>query len=66
VTGYDDVPIAAYVDPPLTTVHQPMDEVGEYAAGILLDRIAGLSPPAEPQLLPARLVVRQSTAAPPR
>jgi DNA-binding LacI/PurR family transcriptional regulator len=66
VTGYDDVPIAAYVDPPLTTVHQPMDEVGEYAAGILFDRIAGLSPPAEPQLLPARLVVRQSTAAPPR
>jgi len=65
VVGYDDVPIAAYVDPPLTTVHQPMREVGELAAGLILDRIAGSERDDGPNLLPARLVVRQSTAPPP-
>jgi LacI family transcriptional regulator len=63
VVGYDDLPVAAYVDPPLTTVHQPMREVGELAATVLLDRIAGGAAPG-PRLLPARLVVRQSTAPP--
>ena len=65
IVGYDDVPIAAYVDPPLTTVHQPMREVGEYAAGLILERIAGNEPDSGPHLLPASLVVRQSTAPPP-
>jgi DNA-binding LacI/PurR family transcriptional regulator len=64
VIGYDDLPVAAYVDPPLTTVHQPMQEVGEQAAGILLDRIAAADVPDGPRLLPASLVVRQSTARP--
>jgi LacI family transcriptional regulator len=64
VVGYDDVPIAAYVDPPLTTVHQPMREVGELAATLILDRIAGVERDGGPHLLPARLVVRQSTAPP--
>jgi LacI family transcriptional regulator len=65
VVGYDDLPIAAFVDPPLTTVHQPMREVGELAAGLVLDRIAGhdVEPDGE-HLLPAELVVRQSTAPP--
>ncbi|HEY3542388.1 MAG TPA: LacI family DNA-binding transcriptional regulator [Gaiellaceae bacterium] len=62
VIGYDDLPVAGYVDPPLTTVHQPMREVGELAAGILLDRVAGLDHERGPHLLPASLVVRQSTA----
>jgi DNA-binding LacI/PurR family transcriptional regulator len=64
VVGYDDVPIAAYVEPPLTTVHQPMHEVGEFAAGLVLDRISGIEREPGPHLLPARLVVRQSTAPP--
>jgi LacI family transcriptional regulator len=62
VVGYDDVPIAAYIDPPLTTVHQPMREVGEFAAGLVLDRIAGVEREPGPHLLPARLITRQSTA----
>jgi LacI family transcriptional regulator len=65
IVGYDDVPIAAYLDPPLTTVHQPMREVGEFAAGLILDHITGVEREPGPHLLPARLVVRQSTAAPP-
>jgi LacI family transcriptional regulator len=63
VVGYDDIPVAAFVDPPLTTIHQPMREVGERAASLVLDAIAngGLS---ETRLLPARLVVRGSVIAP--
>jgi LacI family transcriptional regulator, galactose operon repressor len=61
VVGYDDLPVADYVEPALTTVHQPMREVGEVAAGLLLDQLAGgAPPPAATHLLPARLVVRQS------
>jgi DNA-binding LacI/PurR family transcriptional regulator len=62
VIGYDDLPIAAYIEPPLTTVHQPMGEVGEFAAGVVLDRIAGTERDVGPYLLAAILVVRQSTA----
>jgi LacI family transcriptional regulator len=61
VVGYDDLPVAAYVEPALTTVHQPMHEVGVVAAGLLLDQLAGGAPlPVAAHLLPARLVVRQS------
>jgi DNA-binding LacI/PurR family transcriptional regulator len=65
VVGYDDIPVAGFVDPPLTTISQPMREVGEVAAGIVLDAIAGdgarRREPAV-HLLPARVVVRGSVA----
>jgi DNA-binding LacI/PurR family transcriptional regulator len=64
VIGYDDLPVAGYVDPPLTTVHQPMREVGALAADVLLDLITGLDREPGPHLLPASLVVRKSTAPP--
>jgi LacI family transcriptional regulator len=65
VVGYDDLPVASVVDPPLTTVHQPMQEVGAVAAGLLLDRLAGGdSVPASTHLLPAALVPRGSVTAP--
>ncbi len=63
VVGYDDLPVADYVEPALTTVHQPMREVGALAAALVLDQLAGsalLAP--EAHLLPATLVVRQSVA----
>jgi LacI family transcriptional regulator len=61
VVGYDDLPVAAYVEPALTTVHQPMGEVGAHAAGIVLDQIAGGGEPApETHLLATALVVRES------
>jgi DNA-binding LacI/PurR family transcriptional regulator len=64
VVGYDDLPVAAYVDPPLTTVHQPMEELGALAASLLLDQLAGDgSRDAQTHLLPARLVSRESVAA---
>jgi LacI family xylobiose transport system transcriptional regulator len=66
VVGYDDVPPAQWSSPPLTTVHQPLRQMAGEAARMLLHteepgRAAG--PRRE---LATRLVVRQSTAAPPR
>jgi DNA-binding LacI/PurR family transcriptional regulator len=51
------------VDPPLTTIRQPMREVGERAASLVLDAIAH-GTPGETRLLPTRLVVRASVVAP--
>jgi LacI family transcriptional regulator len=69
VVGYDDIPVAAYVHPALTTVRQPIREVGEVAARIVLDRLAaepgGDGVGSETHLLPAELVVRE-TVRPPR
>jgi LacI family transcriptional regulator/LacI family repressor for deo operon, udp, cdd, tsx, nupC, and nupG len=62
VVGYDDVEIAAYVTPPLTTVHQPKLRLGELAMQMLLDLLDGR--PVQDQVLPVELVVRESTAPP--
>jgi LacI family transcriptional regulator len=63
VVGYDDLPVAGYVDPPLTTVHQPMEEVGALAASLLLDQLVGDGAAVpEEHLLPAELISRQSVA----
>ena len=63
VVGYDDIPVAAYVDPPLTTVRQPMREVGERAASLVLDGIGG-GTAGGVQLLPPGLIVRGSVTGP--
>ncbi|GAA2029117.1 LacI family DNA-binding transcriptional regulator [Polymorphospora rubra] len=67
VVGFDDVPYALHTDPPLTTVHQPMREMGEAAARMLIDHFAGMPLPETPQVLPTTLIVRGSTVpgAPP-
>jgi DNA-binding LacI/PurR family transcriptional regulator len=69
VMGYDDIPVASFVDPPLTTIRQPMRQVGARAVTVLLDKIAAIRSHATSRpgrhLLRAELVVRQS-AAPPR
>jgi LacI family transcriptional regulator len=64
VVGYDDLPIAAYVEPPLTTIHQPMDEVGALAAALVLDQLAGVDGASGRHLLPAELVVRETVVPP--
>jgi len=40
VVGYDDIELAQYMTPPLTTIHQPKDELGELAVDVLIHRIA--------------------------
>ncbi|HET7496453.1 MAG TPA: LacI family DNA-binding transcriptional regulator [Candidatus Limnocylindrales bacterium] len=63
VVGFDDIPLAAYFDPPLTTVRLPAYELGQAAGRALLDRIAERSIPSR-TLLPTELIVRGSTATP--
>ncbi len=69
IIGFDDIPFAALANPPLTTVGQPIRQLGEQAADLLLSVIEdGVAPAAARQpnvLLPNELIVRGSTAPPP-
>jgi LacI family transcriptional regulator len=66
VIGYDDITSAAYLAPPLTTVHSPKAEMGALAGETLLRLIAQPVQAAPSMItLAVRLVVRGSTAAPP-
>ena len=66
VTGFDDVYPSRVIDPPLTTVSQPIHELGSRAAHRLMARIASpdLAPQAE--ILPTQVVIRTSCGCPPR
>jgi alanine racemase len=66
VVGFDDIDLARHVDPPLTTVHQPIRRKGEEAVRALLDAVRG-GGGAEPEhvRLATRLVVRGSTGPAP-
>lgn len=63
VVGFDDIDIAARFIPALTTIRQPRNDIGEAAFALLLDRIEGKTDVSGPTLLPARLMVRESTRA---
>ena len=66
IVGYDDLDIAAFTIPPLTTVSQSGVEMGRIAADLLLDMVEKEQPASEVPdvVLPTRLVVRRSTAPP--
>lgn len=59
--GFDDVPLAAQVDPPLTTVRQPMAKMGSIACNLLLKQIRGEEILERKVILQTELVVRSST-----
>jgi DNA-binding LacI/PurR family transcriptional regulator len=61
VVGFDDVPMAQYLRPPLTTVRQPIAEVGAKVVEMLLRLIRGEPLPERRVLLPPRLIVRESS-----
>jgi LacI family transcriptional regulator len=65
IGGFDDIPLAQYLTPALTTVRANAETVGEKAVDLLLARLKdpGLSP--QHLLMPTSLVVRESTEAPP-
>lgn len=63
VLGYEDVPLAAYLSPPLTTIAMPMEELGSVAVDELLDRIKGEAPRQRTVRTAPQLVLRGSTTA---
>jgi len=65
VIGFDDIAVARWCAPPLTTVRQPFAEMGELAAQILLSVASGDAPDRSRVELGTTLVVRDSTAPPP-
>lgn len=64
VIGFDDLPEARWASPPLTTVRQPLAEMGKLAARTVLRMVQGESLESPRVELATRLVVRESTAAP--
>jgi DNA-binding LacI/PurR family transcriptional regulator len=67
VVGFDDIPLAAMVTPPLTTVSLPTMQAGEAAVEVLLERLQSRgSVPPTARKLPATLVIRSSTGPPAR
>lgn len=60
VVGFDNIPIGTMVEPQLTTVEQPMRQLGETAARLLLQRLEDPDGEARGVLLDHRLVVRES------
>ena len=64
VVGFDDILDAASHAPQLTTVRQPLPEMGTAAVRMLLDMLHGQRP--EPIRMPTTLIVRESTAEPRR
>ncbi len=66
VVGFDDYPLDQWLAPPLTTVHQPLREMGAAAARMVVDLARGVTPELSRLELATKLVVRASTAAPPK
>jgi DNA-binding LacI/PurR family transcriptional regulator len=66
IVGFDDLPEAAYFTPPLTTVRQDFAEVGRRCLHLLLEQVEGGRRSSARAVVPTELVVRRSTAVPPR
>jgi DNA-binding LacI/PurR family transcriptional regulator len=66
VIGYDDVPMSQYLRPALTTVQQPILEIGQALVGMLENVLRPNQPPESHLLIPPRLVIRNSCAHPDR
>ncbi|WP_329239000.1 LacI family transcriptional regulator [Actinoallomurus sp. NBC_01490] len=64
VTGFDDILVAGALEPELTTIRLPAERLGARAMAALLERLDGHAPPDVS--LPGELIVRGSTAPPPR
>jgi DNA-binding LacI/PurR family transcriptional regulator len=64
VIGFDDLPVAQWVGPPLTTVRQPLMDMATAAAEMVVAMAGGAEPPQTRVELSTELVVRESTAPP--
>jgi LacI family transcriptional regulator len=60
IIGFDDIPQASFVYPKLTTVRQPLEQMGQIAVKMLLERIENRSCPPQRVTLATQLVIRDS------
>jgi LacI family transcriptional regulator len=65
VVGYDNIALASMTDPPLTTVHTPMTQMGIAAAEYMVSLLEGRSPSPRQVYFPLEIVIRGSTGAAP-
>ncbi len=63
IAGFDDLPAAARLTPPLTTIRQPVPRLGSVAVDTLLDLIAHPNSGPHRLILPTQLVIRESCGA---
>jgi LacI family repressor for deo operon, udp, cdd, tsx, nupC, and nupG len=68
IVGFDNIRFAEHMDPALTTIGQPMRQIGEGTVRLLVRILAGGAEADTPEsvTLPHKLIVRESTAPPPR
>jgi DNA-binding LacI/PurR family transcriptional regulator len=64
LVGFDDLPLAAHTNPPLTALRQPRRHVGEHLAALLIAAVEDRTRPPESLTLGTRLVIRRSTGPP--
>lgn len=64
VTGFDDIPVARHLNPPLTTVRQPIHDLGATAFEVLLSMINGERATERQLILPLQVVLRRSCGCP--
>jgi LacI family transcriptional regulator len=64
IVGYNDVPLADQINPPLTTIRLPGYELGHLAAELMVNRIDGAEATTNAVVLASELIVRSSTAPP--
>ena len=60
IIGFDDIALASFISPRLTTVAQPKHEMGAIAVELLVERIKEKNKPSTKVILPVHLVVRES------
>jgi LacI family transcriptional regulator len=65
VVGFDDLRLARFMAPPLTTVRQPAGEIARHSTELLLGMIAGKKPRESRHLFVPELIIRSSTSPPP-
>lgn len=65
IVGYDDSPLIAFTEPPLTTIRQPVAAMGNAAVAALMSQISGEPAPRTELLFHPELVVRESTGIAP-
>ncbi|PZU38226.1 MAG: LacI family transcriptional regulator [Microbacterium sp.] len=61
IVGYDDSPVATDREPQLTTIRQPLEQMGETMASLLIQVLAGTAPAERALIMPTELVVRETT-----